>query len=182
MIWARLVLVVLALGWGAAQAQTEPEPAGYRQDDYRAPVPALLTGAEVIGGEAAHALWRTGRVAFVDVLPHAPKPDNLPAGTIWREKPRNSIPGAIWLPNVGYGRIADVTDRYFRAGLAKATHGDATAPVVFFCLDECWMSWNAAKRALTEYGYTNVFWYPGGTDDWEFQSYPTEVVTPAVLD
>jgi rhodanese-related sulfurtransferase len=28
------------------------------------------------------------------------------------------------------------------------------------------MSWNAAKRILT-YGYTNVAWYPEGTDAWE---------------
>jgi rhodanese-related sulfurtransferase len=28
------------------------------------------------------------------------------------------------------------------------------------------MSWNAAKRILT-YGYSNVAWYPEGTDGWE---------------
>ncbi len=48
-------------------------------------------------------------------------------------------------------------------------------PVLFFCLAECWMSWNAAKRAL-EYGYSNVFWYPEGTDGWRFEEWPTQKV------
>ena len=115
--------------------------------------------------------------AFIDVLPRAPKPENLPKGTIWREKPRNSIPGAIWLPNVGYDRIAEETHAYFREGLDLATEGDPTRAVVFFCLEECWMSWNAAKRAL-EYGYADVYWLPEGTDGWTLFDYPTEEITP----
>ncbi|MEM7239896.1 MAG: PQQ-dependent catabolism-associated CXXCW motif protein, partial [Pseudomonadota bacterium] len=42
-----------------------------------------------------------------------------------------------------------------------------------FCLAGCWMSWNAAKRAL-EYGYTDVYWYPDGTDGWDFSGYELE--------
>jgi rhodanese-related sulfurtransferase len=33
------------------------------------------------------------------------------------------------------------------------------------------MSWNAAKRALS-YGYTDVAWYPEGTDGWAFAGLP----------
>jgi rhodanese-related sulfurtransferase len=29
------------------------------------------------------------------------------------------------------------------------------------------MSWNAARRAITEYGFEEVLWYPLGTDGWE---------------
>ncbi len=170
---AVLLLLLPALAWG----QDVPEPDDYRMDHYRAPVPATLTGGIVVGPEAAYALWEKGGVAFIDVLPQAPKPENLPKGTIWRDKPRDSIPGAIWLPNVGYGAIADVTDRYFRDGLAEATGGDTAYPVLFFCLADCWMSWNAAKRAL-EYGYETVYWLPEGTDGWTFQDYPVERVTP----
>lgn len=174
----RGLAIALCLLGSMAAAQAEPEPQGYRFDPYRGPVPETLQGTDVIGPEAAYALWRTGRVAFIDVLPHAPKPQKLPKGTIWREKPRHSIPGALWLPNVGYGAIADVTDAYFRDGLMQATGGDPEMPLVFFCLDECWMSWNAAKRALT-YGYSRVFWFPEGTDGWAFLDLPTELVTPA---
>lgn len=169
-------VLVLALFPLAAWAEV-PEPAGYREDDYRAPVPATLNGATVVRPEEAYQLWQEGKVAFVDVLPRAPKPEKLPEGTIWHEKPRLSIPGALWLPNVGYGRIAEVTDAYFRAGLAKATKSDTGHPVLFFCLEDCWMSWNAAKRALS-YGYTEVYWLPDGTDGWTFMDYPTEELTP----
>lgn len=162
----------------AVNAQSVPEPADYENEHYRGPVPISLAGATVVDSDAAFALWKTGLVAFVDVMPQAPKPKKLPEGTIWREKPRHSIPGAIWLPNVGYGKLAEITHDYFKAGLTKATSGNTDHPLVFFCLDECWMSWNAAKRALEEYGYSRVFWFPEGTDGWEFEDYPTEVIKP----
>lgn len=155
-----------------------PEPRDYRTEAYRAPVPETLAGATVVDADAAQALWEAGGTLFVDVLPRPPKPADLPEGTIWREKPRNSIPGAIWLPNVGYGALADVTDAWFRERLALATDGERDRPVLFFCLAECWMSWNAAKRAASEYGYANVYWFPGGTDDWANALLPLEPVTP----
>ncbi|SFK00832.1 PQQ-dependent catabolism-associated CXXCW motif protein [Celeribacter neptunius] len=170
---ALIVLLLLPLCAGAQEA----EPEGYRMEHYRGPVPESLSGATVIGPEAAYELWTAGGVGFIDVLPQAPKPANLPEGTIWRDKPRLSIPGAIWLPNVGYGALAPQTDGYFRAGLSAATGGDTAHPVLFFCLEECWMSWNAAKRAL-EYGYSHVYWLPEGTDGWAFYDYPLEQVVP----
>ncbi|MEY9324644.1 PQQ-dependent catabolism-associated CXXCW motif protein [Sinorhizobium fredii] len=174
MISLRLVSLFLLIASPIGAAE---EPAAYRESEYRAEVPATLSGATVVSTEAAHALWKTGQVAFIDVLPRAPKPGNLPAGTVWNEKPRLSVPAALWLPNVGYGRLADVMQSYFRAGLAKATGGDKDRPVLFFCLSGCWMSWNAAKRAV-EYGYTRVFWYPQGTDGWTAAGYPIERLDP----
>ena len=169
---AAIVLTVLLPVWAQAQ---EAEPDDYRMDHYRAPVPETLAGGTVVGPEEAHELWQSGEVAFIDVLPRPPKPKNLPEGTIWREKPRHSIPGSIWLPNVGYGALAEITHDYFRRGLEKATDGDPEHPILIFCLEECWMSWNAAKRAM-EYGYARVYWLPEGTDGWAFFDYPTEVI------
>lgn len=171
----RLAAALLFMA-GAAVAQDVPEPQDYKMDEYRSPVPATLSGGTVVGPEEAHALWEQG-AAFIDVLPQAPKPTNLPKGTIWRDKPRNSIPGSIWLPNVGYGAIADVTADYFRRGLEKVSDGDVTHPIVIFCLEDCWMSWNAAKRAI-EWGYSEIYWLPEGTDGWELWSYPLERVRP----
>jgi len=160
-----------------APAQSVPEPDRYRMDAYSAPVPDSLTGAQLIGAKEAHDLWQSGAAAFVDVMPRAPKPKNLPEGTLWHDRPRQSIPGALWLPNVGYGALGEETRDYFLAGLATATGGDKAHPVVIFCLAECWMSWNAAKRAL-EHGYERVYWMPGGTDVWGARGYPTDAVTP----
>lgn len=170
--------VAIALISTAATAQTVPEPSDYRMDHYRAPVPDQITGGTVIGPEEAYGLWLDQSVAFIDVLPQPPKPANLPEGTIWRDKPRDSIPGAIWLPNVGYGAIAEVTADYFRSGLEASTHGDINQGVVFFCLEDCWMSWNAARRAI-EWGYAKVYWLPEGTDGWALWGYPLERVKPA---
>ena len=171
-VW--LLLACLAGGWGltpgpaaAAGAESGPvaEPSEYRMDEFRAPTPATLQGARVIDNDQAFDLWKSGTAQFVDVLPRAPKPANLPPGTIWRDKPRDNIPGSLWLPNVGYGALAEETDRYFRRNLEVATGGDRARPLVFYCLKSCWMSWNAARRALS-YGYTQVIWYPDGTDGW----------------
>ncbi|MEM1300041.1 MAG: PQQ-dependent catabolism-associated CXXCW motif protein [Pseudomonadota bacterium] len=169
------VLIAGALGLPALAEEAEPQ--GYRMDHYRAPVPGTLAGATVVSDAEAHRLWEEGKTAFVDVMPRAPKPAGLPEGTIWREKPRRSIPGAIWLPNVGYGAIHADTHAYFKAGLAEMTGGNVEQPVLFFCLADCWMSWNAAKRAL-EYGHTTVYWYPDGTDGWTFEDWPVETVKP----
>jgi len=163
---------------GAARAEDVPEPDGYRTSEYRAPTPATLRGARVVTTAEAEALW-TGRDAiFVDVMPHAPRPANLPAGTIWRERPRQNIPGSVWLPDTGYGELAAVTEHYLRDNLARVTAGDRARLLVFYCLKDCWMSWNAAKRALAM-GYGNVAWYPDGTDGWEFADLPLAPSTPA---
>ena len=42
---------------------------------------------------------------------------------------------------------------------------------MFYCLERCWMSWNAAKRAVAA-GYAAVAWYPEGTDGWQDAGLP----------
>jgi len=143
-----------------------PEPADYRTNDYRSPVPATLKGARVIDGEEAHELVKDNATIFIDVYPRAPKPPNLPKNTVWRDPVHMSIKGAQWLPNVGYGVLAAHVETYFKTHLARLTGGDKTKPVAFFCLKDCWMSWNAGKRAV-EWGYTSVIWFSEGTDGWQ---------------
>lgn len=168
---AGIIAVTLALTvFGHAQ-ENPPEPEGYRTDNYRAPVPATLAGARVLTTAEAEAIWRSGSAAFVDVLPRPPKPPNLPAGTVWRDRPRLNIPGSIWLPDTGYGTLATATEDYLRDGLVRASGGNQAKRLVIYCLADCWMSWNAAKRALT-YGYSNVAWYPEGTDGWQRADLP----------
>lgn len=141
------------------------EPADYRMTDYRSPVPASLKGARVIDAKEALALHAQGNTLFIDVYPRAPKPAGLPANTIWRSSKHDSIAGAVWLPNVGYGKLAAEPEAYFRSNVERLTGGDKSKPMVFFCLKDCWMSWNAAKRAIA-WGFTQVIWFPDGTDGW----------------
>ena len=168
---ASLFVVTLALTAPGGAEENPPEPDGYRTDNYRAPVPATLAGVRVLTTKQAEAIWRSGSAAFVDVLPRPPKPVNLPKGTIWRDIPRLNIPGSIWLPDTGYGALAAATEDYLRNGLATATRGNNAKLLVIYCLADCWMSWNAAKRALS-YGYSNVAWYPEGTDGWQRADLP----------
>jgi PQQ-dependent catabolism-associated CXXCW motif protein len=167
----------LALASATSAQQGVAEPQDYRTDDYRAPVPATLAGARVLTTEEAEAIWRAKSGVFVDVLPRPPKPKNLPEGTVWRDKPRFNIPGSIWLPDTGYGRLAPSTEDYLRKGLARATEGNKSALLVIYCQADCWMSWNAAKRALA-FGYSNVAWYPEGTEGWTFFDLPTQEARP----
>jgi len=163
---AGLILAAFTFIVSTSAQERPPEPDGYRMEDYRAPVPVTLAGVRVLTTAEAGAIWRAKAGVFIDVLPRAPKPKNLPEGTVWRDKPRLNIPGSMWLPDTGYGKLAAATEDYLRRGVVRATAGNSTALVVIYCQADCWMSWNAAKRILT-YGYSNVAWYPEGTDGWE---------------
>ncbi|HKW52893.1 MAG TPA: PQQ-dependent catabolism-associated CXXCW motif protein [Stellaceae bacterium] len=174
-----LVLAALLFALtAAAQTVPVPEPPGYRTTDYRAPVPATVAGGKAIATAEAERLWRDKQAMFVDVLPAPRRPEGLQPDALWKPLPRRDIPGSLWLPDVGRGALSDALDAYFRAGLARATGGDKRAPVVFYCLADCWMSWNATKRAAS-YGYTRLYWYRDGTTGWEAASLPTEEATPA---
>jgi PQQ-dependent catabolism-associated CXXCW motif protein len=163
---AAVPLALLGLRCAAAEEVAPREPETYRLENYRTPTPKTLAGARVLTTDEAEALWKSGSAIFVDVLPHAPRPANLPPGTIWREKTHMNIPGSLWLPDTGYGELAPSTESYLRDGLRQITGGDLGKLLVIYCQRDCWMSWNAAKRVLSM-GYTNVAWYPDGTDGWE---------------
>jgi PQQ-dependent catabolism-associated CXXCW motif protein len=168
---------ILFAGQSRADDVAVVEPAGYRMDNYKSPVPATLEGAQVITTKEAAVLWEQTTAVFFDVMPRLPKPDKLPASTIWRDKPRLDIPGSIWLANVGYGEITRETADYFRAGLAANTGGDKSRKIVIYCMTDCWMSWNAAKRAVS-WGYGAVAWYPEGADGWERSNRPLVEAKP----
>jgi PQQ-dependent catabolism-associated CXXCW motif protein len=154
-----------------------PEPPGYRLDDYRAPVPATVAGGKAIGTAEAEALWRRHGALFVDVLGTPRRPEKLPVDALWKPLPRRDIPGSLWLPDVGRGALSVALDAYFRTSLARATRGDKAAPIVFYCLADCWMSWNATRRAAS-YGYVRLYWYRDGTTGWEASALPTKETTP----
>ncbi|KAA2237599.1 PQQ-dependent catabolism-associated CXXCW motif protein [Salinarimonas soli] len=167
-------LLLLALG---AAGPAPPEPEGYRMEAFRAPTPATLQGATVVTTAEAERLWRAGAI-LVDVLPQPRAPKDLAPGTIFRLPPRDSLPGATWLVDVGYGALAPQTEAYFRRGLDRARSERPDQPIVIFCERDCWMSWNAAKRAVA-WGYKGIHWYPDGTTGWREAGLPLERATPA---
>jgi PQQ-dependent catabolism-associated CXXCW motif protein len=50
---------------------------------------------------------------------------------------------------------------------------------VIYCHRNCWLSWNAAKRAIS-YGYRNVYWFPDGMEGWRAAGLPTASAEPLV--
>ena len=174
-----IAVCLLALAGTPAMGQDAvAEPDDYRMEDYRAPTPATLKGARVLTTVEAADLWRAGGAVFIDVMPRPPRPTGLPADTIWHDKPRHNIPGSIWLPDTGYGALAAATEDYLRSGLARASGGEQTKLLVIYCQRDCWMSWNAAKRALA-YAYRNVAWFPDGSDGWQDAGLPLAEAEPA---
>lgn len=148
-----------------ALGQAVPEPDGYRLGDYRAPTPPTVAGRAGIDTIAAHRLWKAGAAIFIDVLPAPRRPDRLPEGAVWAPRPRHGIPGSVWLPDLGLGALNEALATWFRARLERLSGGDRAKKLVFYCLADCWMSWNATKRAL-EWGFEGALWYGEGTDGW----------------
>jgi PQQ-dependent catabolism-associated CXXCW motif protein len=170
---AMAVLLCVSPAW----ACVHQEPAGYRQADYRAPVPCTIRGAHVLSTRALQELIRSRAPVLVDVLPAPRRPAGLSDDSLWLPPERRDIPGSVWLPNTGFGLLPVQEERYLRENLARLTGGDLRRPLVFYCLANCWMSWNAAKRAV-EWGYRDVHWYPDGSDGWADAGLPLAPAVP----
>lgn len=162
---------------GYTLAEVE-QPDGYRMELYDAEVPAALDGATRVTAVEVKKLQENVGAVVVDVIPEHRKPDFLPENQLWIPVPHRGIPGAIWLPDVGFGALSDITEGYFKHHLEMATRGNMDYPLVFYCRIDCWMSWNAAKRAMT-YGYTSVYWFADGIEDWDFEGFDFAVLEVA---
>lgn len=184
-LFAHALIVLIALATAApawlfaSVAHADPSvpvPNGYRQDDYRAPVPDSVPGGVVLHVRDMQALLAQGGALLVDVLPAPRRPEAIRPGSPWLPQPHRTLPGAVWLPEVGRGALpADVEVR-FAARLRALTGGDPGRVVVFFCLNDCWMSWNAARRAAAL--GVRAGWFPEGVDGWQAAGLPTETRLP----
>ncbi len=165
------------LALAPATAFAVPEPPGYRLGHYRDAVPATLRGATVIHTAALAQFVATRHPVLIDVLPAPTPPADARPGMPRMPLTHRDIPGSLWLPETGRGALAPAAEARFKARLARAAAGSLAAPLVFYCLSRCWMSWNAAKRAVG-YGYSHVLWYPDGADGWEGAGFATAPATP----
>ena len=86
-------------------------------------------------------------------------------------KPRQNIPGSTWLADVGTGTLTPEMKKYYKSNLEKLTKGNKALKIVMYCTADCWMAWNAVRRA-SKWGYTNILWFPEGTDEWVEAGHP----------
>ncbi|MGD9670366.1 MAG: hypothetical protein AB7U75_15215 [Hyphomicrobiaceae bacterium] len=181
---AAACLTGLALGFSPAAISEERlgdhiDPAtGYRTERYQAAVPEKPPVGKRVWIEDIDRLVEGEKAVLVDVSPITGAGYD-PATGRWRTaNPHASLPGAVWLPEVGRGVIDANVERYFRQELQRLTNGNKAHPLILFCHADCWMSWNAMKRA-GRLGYTRLYWFPEGTDgwnDWSRKLVPTEPV------
>ena len=119
---------ITADGTASVAASTVAEPAGYRMDKYRTPVPATLAGVTVLSTAALQQLIAEQQPVLVDVLPKQRKPKDRDQAQLWIEPKRENLPGSVWLPNVGYGELAPDFADWFAAELGKLTGGTSPSP------------------------------------------------------
>ncbi len=119
---------------------------------------------------------------------HGPTPNQLPGGQVITTKgllpllqqrgmnvlvfdvlgAGQALPGAVPLVWAAQpGSFNDPTQQQLAQQLQQATQGRNDVPMVFYCGGpQCWMSYNAALRAV-RLGYRNVLWYRGGMEAWQ---------------
>lgn len=161
----------------ALTAHAVPEPQGYWMGPAHGPVATTVHGGTVVHPHALAMLLQAGGVLVVDVSDAPRRPANLAAGAVWLPVPHPVIPGSIWIPGAGLGAIDPAIERLFRERLALGTGNDYGHPLVIYCHRNCWLSWNAAKRAIS-YGYRRVYWFADGMEGWRAAGFPTASAEP----
>lgn len=172
---------LLPVALSAANNKTAAaEPSGYWTGPVNSAVPETLSGGTVIHkARQLRTLLRQGGVVLVDVSNSPRRPERLAPGAPWMPLPHRAIPGSLWIPGVGPGEIPVSVDDFFRQRLAEATGNHLARPIVIYCHRNCWLSWNAAKRAIS-YGYRNVYWFRDGIEGWKAAGYRTALIEPQV--
>lgn len=150
------------------------EPADYWTGPINGPVPRTVSGGTVIDTASLKAMLEQGDLVLVEVSNAPRRPENLAPGAPWLPKPHLVIPGSLWIPGAGMGQIAPEVENSFRERLAQATANDLDRKIVIYCHERCWLSWNAAKRAI-RYGYRHVHWYREGIEGWRAAGLETAV-------
>ena len=187
---ARLLLMSAAIApalWlsfaFSTHADDEPEfdaATGYRISRYRTPVDPIVPGGKRVFIEEADALIKSG-AALIDVLPSDGAGLDRTTGAWHMAKPHQNIPGSTWLPDVGRGQVDPLIDAYFQKNLARLSKGDSSRTFLIYCQSDCWMGWNAVKRA-SSYGYTSLYWYADGVDGWRDWDRPFAAAEPVPVE
>jgi PQQ-dependent catabolism-associated CXXCW motif protein len=129
-----------------------PAPRQLHDGPLHGPTPNQIPGGQVITTQGLLPLLQQSEVPVkvFDVLGSGQGlPQAIPAA--WAARP---------------GRFDDETQSRLAQLLRQASGGRRDVALVFYCGGpQCWMSYNAALRAI-ELGYPNVMWYRGGMEAW----------------
>ncbi|MFC6673870.1 hypothetical protein [Marinobacterium aestuariivivens] len=171
-----LLLPVTATANPTATGESLFSDDGYRIARYRSPTPDRVEGGRTLDtGSLQRLLGQNPTPALLNVQALTWRD-----GIFVEQEARYQIPGSRWLPNVGKGVLEPRWEQYFRNELERATGGLRDFPLVFYCRADCWMSWNAVRRAA-EWGYSQLYWYPEGSDGWRDAGLSLERATPTPL-
>jgi PQQ-dependent catabolism-associated CXXCW motif protein len=129
-------------------------PSNQLQTTFHGPTPTSIPGGQVITTDRLMGLYQqsgqNGLLVF-HVLGPGPTLPNA----------QNAAPASQ------AGSFNDQTQQEFGNYLQQVTQGNKARPLVFYCLNtQCWMSYNAALRAI-HMGFTQVYWYRGGIEAWQ---------------
>ena len=124
------------------------------------PTPTQIPGGQLITTKGVVALLQGGQNVPVLMLDILGAPQQLPNAQL-------AVPAAQ------PGNYRDGIQQQFGQMLKQATRGNMDTALVLYCQGpQCWMSYNAALRAIN-LGYKNVLWYRGGLEAWQMAGLPT---------
>ena len=130
-----------------------------RLEEYSSATPLQIPGAARISTAALRGLIAAAQA----------DPDAVPLlFDVLGGPQHDSLPGAIWLPGAGRGRSFDDPVQAQLARVLDLTgRGSRNRALVFFCASKtCWLSYNAALRAV-RLGHAQGYWYRGGIEAWQ---------------
>ena len=155
-----LLAIAMFVACGIAYADEDvdsgvPSTRALRLSDYGAPTPREVPGARTVRTSQLQSWLKRdapARPVLLDVV---------------GGEAHESLPGAIWLPGAGRGfAFNDAVQSQLARALEALGGREGGRAFVFFCASvNCWLSYNAALRAVA-LGYREVYWYRGGIEAW----------------
>lgn len=130
-----------------------------RNGQMHAATPTAIPGGYVVSTEGLASAMNSGhQIVLIDVL-----------GSDY------SLPSAQIAPGMAQpGSYQDRVQQQVGQWLQQLTNGNPDVPIVIFCSDpQCWLSYNAALRAINA-GYQQVYWYRGGLQAWQMAGLPLQ--------
>ncbi|MBU0902871.1 PQQ-dependent catabolism-associated CXXCW motif protein [Pseudomonas spirodelae] len=172
-----LILMASLLLTSAALAEAPLFSAeGYRLSHYRSPTPISHDNARTLDTAALQQLLREQpQTRLIDVYRR-----QWLHGQFIEDELHANLPNSLWLANTGDGQLTPQWQRYLREHLRQASQGNTAWPLVFYCRSDCWLGWNAIKRAH-HLGYRNLYWYRDGIDAWQQAGLPLIPAQPLPL-